>query len=397
MDDEPAIAVVVQRMVASVASGVMFTVDPASEDHDRIVIEGAFGLGEVVVGGQVEVDTYTVSRSERRVLSVHEGTQAHQIVRGTDGHDVVVPLDTDEGARRVLTDEQVLTLADVGVRVEHHYGNPQDMEWAIDAAGEMFLVQTRPITTLHDRTDSEPVVVAKGLGASPGRVVGRVRVLASPDEGADLVDGEVLVATMTSPDWVPTMRRAVALVTDGGGMTCHAAIVSRELGIPCVVGTHDGTATLDPGAVVTVDGSQGVVLAGDHAAVPDGSAANSSASPAAAAAPVQVQAVEPLATKLYVNVAIASRAAEAAALPVDGVGLLRAEFMITDALDGVHPKKLLADGRADEFVARMATLCCRSPVPSLPVPSCTGRLTSGPTSSGPWPAVTSTSPTKRTP
>jgi pyruvate, water dikinase len=375
LTDEPAIAVVVQQMVASATSGVLFTVDPASEDPDRLVIEGALGLGEVVVGGQVEVDTHVVSRSTREILSVHRGQQAFKLVRGADGHDHPVELSDDEGRARVLTDEQVLTLADMGWQLERHYGAPQDMEWAIDHDGTVFLVQTRPITTLHPTAaaarpeetavdDTPPtdqgVELARGLGASPGKVAGAVRILSGPDQGADLVDGEVLVAAMTSPDWVPTMRRAAALVTDGGGMTCHAAIVSRELGIPCVVGTHDATTTLPAGAVVTVDGGAGTVTSGDLT-TPDGGdgdgrsrVGGARASAVAGAEGSEGGHVEPLATKLYVNLAIAERAEAAAALPVDGVGLLRAEFMMTDALDGVHPKKLLADGRADDFVESMA-------------------------------------------
>ena len=197
-------------------------------------------------------------------------------------------------------------------------------------------------------------VLLTGLGASPGVASGRVRILSSPTEGAQLQNGDVLVAAMTSPDWVPTMRRAAALVTDGGGMTCHAAIVSRELRIPCVVGAREATRVLRNGEEITVDGARGTVVFGgpQKAAPPAPEAATPavSATPAATHAPV----AEALATKIYVNLAFADHAVSAAASACDGVGLLRAEFMITDALQGAHPKKLLADGRREEFVSRMS-------------------------------------------
>ncbi len=191
-----------------------------------------------------------------------------------------------------------------------------------------------------------------GLPASPGVVAGRVRVLHAPDEGDRLEAGEILVAPMTNPDWVPVIRRAAALVTESGGVTCHAAIVSRELGVPCVVGTSRATEVLRDGMVVTVDGRRGTVTAGDRTAAlaptPTVTGAGTrEVAPDAAPA-------ETLGTRVYVNLAIADQAERVAAQPVDGVGLLRAEFMLTEALGGVHPRRLMADGRAQEFVDRMA-------------------------------------------
>ncbi|MHB8827826.1 MAG: putative PEP-binding protein, partial [Acidimicrobiales bacterium] len=183
---------------------------------------------------------------------------------------------------------------------------------------------------------------------SSGRASGAVRILASADEGDQLIDGEVLVAHMTSPDWVPIMRRASALVTDGGGMTCHAAIVSRELGVPCVVGARTATTTLRNGEIVTVDGAQGVVFEGDQVQVATTKSVKVAAAREALPAPL------PIATRLYVNLAFAEHAEETAALGVDGVGLLRAEFMVTDALSGVHPKLLIERGESKSFVDAMA-------------------------------------------
>ncbi|QSQ25413.1 phosphoenolpyruvate synthase [Pyxidicoccus parkwayensis] len=355
LSEEPTLAVVVQEMVDSRRSGVLFTVDPSTGDRERLVIESAFGLGEVVVGGQVEPDTYVVSKQRLRLMEVRIGHKAFQIVREGQGKERRVELSAEEAGRRVLKDEEVIELARLGLRVEQHYGSPQDVEWA-ESGGRLFLVQSRPITTLADTGKApkpqaplarRPALVT-GLGASPGVVSGRVRVLHHPEEGKRLRQGEVLVAPMTSPDWVPTLRRAAAIVTDSGGMTCHAAIVSRELRIPCVVGTRSATRTLRDDEEVTVDGATGQVRAGRDEAAAGAAMAVPARGLAAAAEP------EPLATRLYVNLAMPGQAKEVAALPVDGVGLLRAEFMLTDALGGVHPKRLLAQGRRAEFVEKLA-------------------------------------------
>jgi pyruvate, water dikinase len=360
---EPAIAVVVQRMLNVDRSGVAFTVDPSSSDVNTVVIEAAYGQGEVVVSGQVEPDTYTVQRSPRRLLHARRGCQTHAIVRGPDGADLVRDVTADERSRRVLTDDEVLRLADIAVQIEEHYGGePQDLEWAYEGS-KVWIVQTRPITTLAPSqggaaaqtgpTGQPHAVIARGLGASSGVASGRVRVLDSPAEGGQFVDGEVLVAPMTDPDWAPIFRRAAAVVTDSGGMTCHAAIVSRELGVPCVVATRTGTTQLRTGELVTVDGDRGVVHAGlvETGRAPAAPASSSSAQ--AGTAPF-VATPPATATKIYVNVARAETAAAAALLPVDGVGLLRAELLLTDALGGEHPRKLIADGRGDEFVSRLA-------------------------------------------
>lgn len=364
--EEPAIAVAVQEMVDSQRSGVMFSVDPSTGNRSRVVIEAALGLGEVVVGGLVEPDTYVLTKEGPRLLHARVGHQAFRIVRGPDGRDRREDLSPEEGGRRVLSDEEAVELARLALRVEEHYGSPQDMEWAIGPDGRTWLVQSRPVTALEPEavTGARPgETLVSGLGAAPGVVAGRVRILRDPKEGSRLQSGEILVAPMTNPDWVPTMRRAGALVTDGGGMTCHAAIVSRELRVPCVVGTRDATRVLRDGELVTVHGAEGTVYEGDvtsslGAGAPRvavrGEAASAGAVPAAEGA-----VVEPLATRLYVNLAMAERADEVAAMPVDGVGLLRAEFMITDALGGMHPRHLLALGRRGEFLDRMSASLVR--------------------------------------
>lgn len=357
LGDEPALAVVVQRMVSSDRSGVIFTADPATADSSRIVIEAAFGLGEVVVGGQVEPDTYTVSKRGPRLLEARVGHKAFKVIRGPDGVERRVELSEEEGGRRVLRDEEILALVRLAMQVEEHYGAPQDIEWA-EEGGAFYLVQSRPITTLGAPPERGAVLVS-GLGASPGIASGRVRVLRSPGEGQRLEAGEVLVAPMTSPDWVPTIRRAAALVTDSGGMTCHAAIVSRELRIPCVVGARSATRLLRDGELVTIDGARGQVLAGAAPAVEMPRTALPGPGTAPSASQMGAPSPAVLGTRLYVNLAIADRADEVAALPVDGVGLLRAEFMLLDALAGVHPKELVASGRRDDFIQRMSASLLR--------------------------------------
>lgn len=357
LDSEPELAVVVQVMIDAERSGVMFTADPSTGDESKIVIEGAFGLGEVVVGGAVEPDTYVVDKSGPRLLSSRIGVKEFMITRGADGHDRHVDLAADEARQRVLSEAEVLDLARTGLRIHEHYGRPQDIEWAV-SNGAWFILQSRPVTTLGSSAASasaqtEATVLLQGQSASPGLVSGRVRILSSADQGPTLVDGEILVARMTSPDWVPTIKRASALVTDGGGMTCHAAIVARELRVPCVVGTREATTRLRDGQVVTVDATAGTVFEGD---VTRDRPTPVVVREASTSGPAPVQA---LATKVYVNLAIADHAESTAALPVDGVGLLRAEFMMTDALGGLHPREVVARGGGAAFVELMAASLLR--------------------------------------
>ena len=345
---DPAMAVVVQQMIASERSGVAFTADPTTDAVDRVVVEAAFGQGEVVVSGSVEPDTYIVAKESGEILSRRIGHQSFKIVRGADGHDQNVALGEAHAQAQVLSDDEVREIAGIAVASERHSGCPQDTEWAI-ADGKTWIVQTRPITTLtrvgKPVADSHEILV-QGLPAVPGSASGTVRVLADVGEGGRLQDGEVLVAQITNPDWLPTMRRAAALVTDTGGMTCHAAIVARELGVPCVVGARTATTDLTDGEMVTVDGTHGRVLAGR---------VSGGAQTAAIAGAGQVMVVGAVtATKIYVNILLPDAAEAAAARDVDGVGLLRAETMLTDALGNRHPRDLIAKGEQDGLVNKLA-------------------------------------------
>src|SRR6478609_7531144 len=197
---DPAMAVVVQQMVHSEKAGVAFTADPSNGAQDRVVIEGAFGLGEVVVSGEVEPDTYIVAKDTLEPLAVRLGHKAFKIVRGADGHDTIVDLDDTQADSRVLSDEELRSIAELAIATERHNGCPQDTEWAI-SDGKAYLVQARPITTLgHTKPPprQEHVVLARGLAAAPGKSSGKVRVLDTPDDGERLQEGEILVAQMTN-------------------------------------------------------------------------------------------------------------------------------------------------------------------------------------------------------
>jgi len=362
--DDPAMAVVIQQMVAADKAGVAFTADPGSGSLDHVVIEAAFGLGEVVVSGAVEPDTYVVAKDTMLPLDIRIGHKAFKIERGSDGHDHSVDLSTTLSDARVLDDDELATITRLALAIERHHGCPQDTEWAI-ADGTVYFVQARPITTLHHcvtAPSGRESVLVRGLAAAPGTATGRVRVIETPADGDRLADGEILVAQMTNPDWLPTIRRAGALVTDTGGLTCHAAIVARELGVPCVVGTRSATTALSEGSVVTVDGAHGKVLAG---AVAGDGTATAVTSATATTAPA---AEEVTGTRIYVNLAMPDRAEAAAATGADGVGLLRAEFMLTESLGGRHPRDLLASGEEQSMVDAMVSSISRIAAAFAPRP-----------------------------
>ena len=349
------IAVVVQRQIQSTRSGVMFTIDPASGDRERLVIEGAFGLGEAVVSGSVSPDRYVVVKDGLGIERREVRRKELAIVSAPDGGTETRELDEAEGRRPVLSDEEVRRVAELGVRIERHYGSPQDTEWAFDEAGEVWMLQSRPVTTAGgealgggDGGGERGEELVHGLGAAPGEAAGAVRVVSAREQAGELQDGEVLVTHMTAPDWVPLMRRAAAIVTDSGGMTCHAAIVSRELGIPCVVGTGEATKVLRDGETVTVDAGAGVVSAGD-------TTTGVRPFPEIDVKRTNAEVVGPVTgTRILVNLSEPSQLDRVAGLDVDGAGLLRAELMVVEALEGTHPRALLEAGEGERFVDRMA-------------------------------------------
>ena len=347
--DQVKLAVVVQRMVNSDASGIMFTVDPNS-GKDDIIIEAGFGLGEAIVGGEVTPDTYTVNKGHMEIVKKRIAVQKWKYVKGPDGKTKQADIPKEQQKAQKIDDKHIIELASVGRQIEIHYERPMDIEWCIED-NKVFIVQARPITAVGGATNETANesaagadVLTTGLGASPGLATGTVRFY---DDGMSLdivKDGDVLVTTMTMPDMVPAMSRAVAIVTNEGGMTCHAAIISRELGTPCVVGTGNATSALRDGMVVTVDGTSGTVYSGN---LTKGNAKQ--AEPQTAAA----QSAPITGTKVMVNLSMPAKAEEASKLPVDGVGLMRIEFLFTNYI-GEHPQAVIADGRSQELVNKLA-------------------------------------------
>ena len=404
---------VVQAMVESDASGVMFTADPIANDASRIVVEAGYGLGEMIVSGQITPDHYVIDKGSLTLLEKQIQLQQVMLVRvnGENQH-VQVPPEIQE--RQKIPDDTILKLAGYGKKIEEHYRFPQDIEWAV-SADSVFIVQSRPITTLKDASGqiekpetaapsaatvaaaaaplpipgqtpnaqpsrgetmsptvpptihvvndkgetvqaapastpkpaAEQAILVKGLSASPGIAVGPVRIIMDLNELYKVKQGDVLVTKMTTPDFVPAMKRACAILTDEGGSTAHAAIVSRELGIPCIVGSRTATSVLKDGQVITIDAIRGVVY--DGAVAMDAAPKTQEQKIAE-----HVVASAPLVTgtKIYVNLAEADAAERVAAQNVDGVGLLRAEFMIADI--NMHPRKAIKDGKQAEFIDTLA-------------------------------------------
>jgi len=383
------LAAVVQHMIQSEKAGVMFTVDPVGQDPNTITIEGAYGLGETVVSGSLTPDTYYVNKKSLKILDKKIVKQEWMLTKVEDKN-VKANIKKDFQQLQKLSDTQIQELARIGRNIENHYKWPQDIEWAVEG-GKIYIVQSRPITTLKEsvtalfkteqstakaeekegikaevrevRTAGKkeaaegvssvakegmiPIsgakTLLKGLAASPGFSTNVVRVLFSPKDINQMASGEILVTTMTTPDFVPAMRKASAIVTDEGGLTSHAAIVSRELGVPAIVGTGDATKKLRDGMIITVDATKGIVYEGkvdiSEIAKPDTTALGGAAALVTG-------------TKIYVNVAEPDVAEKVARLSADGVGLLRAEFMIANI--GTHPRKMIEEGREQEFIDKLA-------------------------------------------
>ncbi|MFD1563819.1 phosphoenolpyruvate synthase [Haloarchaeobius amylolyticus] len=368
------IAVVVQQMVDAEKSGVMFTSHPSTGDP-TMIIEAAWGLGEAVVSGAVSPDNYIIDRSDRSMdVTVAEKKVMHEKDEET-GQTVEREVPEDKRTARVLDDDEIDELMDLGERVEDHYGEPQDVEWAI-VGGEVYMLQSRPITTI-DESDTDAAatdaskgvtdgsgsvqaaeagdtevgdasgsdeVLVDGLGSSPGTVSGPARIVTKLDDLAKVGEGDVIVTEMTMPDMVPAMKRASGIITDEGGMTSHAAIVSRELGVPAIVGTTNATTTLEDGQVVTLDGDKGAVLEG------------STVEPDEETEPVEEvrpqSPVKPMtATEVKVNVSIPEAAERAAATGADGVGLLRTEHMILSL--NQTPEKFIAENGTDAYITEL--------------------------------------------
>ena len=341
------IAVVVQKMANADKAGVMFTVNP-STGEEIALIEGSWGLGESVVSGDVTPDNYQVDKKDNEIINVTISDKKVMYTNDENGTSVKVEVPEDKRKERVLSDEELIELTEMGKRVQAHYGEPMDTEWAFEK-DMLFLLQARPITTLGDAVeegDDEASdlgdVLVRGLGASPGMASGKVKIVLDIDELDKIKDGDIMVTTMTTPDMVPAMRRASGIVTDEGGVTCHASIISRELGIPCVVGTGDATTTLEENSGVTLDGKKGLVFEG---------ISETKEEAVAVAGSVQAAPIITV-TEVKANVSMPEAAEKAAATGADGVGLLRTEHLMLTS--GIHPGKFIADGNEDELIDTIA-------------------------------------------
>lgn len=347
-DNSVNIAVVVQQLINSEKAGVMFTTHPVTGEPLSI-IEGSWGLGESVVSGSVSPDKYIFDqRSEKVVDRLIANKKIEIIAEGTHGTKVVVVSPERQDAQ-VLSDEEVARLAMFGKIAENHYGIPQDIEWAI-VRSTFYILQSRPITTikpkgtpaLSGKTVSGSTIILRGQGASPGVASGKVVIVRDAKDTSAVREGDIMVTKMTNPDMVPAMKKVAAIVTDEGGMTCHAAIVSRELGTPAIVGTKNGTLTLKPGQMVTVDGEKGFVFEG---------AVGATQQPAPVTVTAALQAQIITATSVKVNVSIPEAAARAAATGADGVGLLRIEHLILGL--NKTPGWFITNHKEEEFVSEL--------------------------------------------
>ena len=355
-----ALSAAIQMMVYSKAAGVMFSVNIMNGDDKSIIIEGSWGLGEYVVQGTVTPDNFTVDKATLQITDRMINDKNVALVRKPDGDCEEIQIPDEQARAQVITDAQVIELATYAKAIEKHYGCYMDMEWGIDERdGKVWILQARPETVFSQKKEKEDAVteattterkiVVKGLPASPGKAAGRAHVIENPEDIDDFKEGEILVTTMTAPDWVPAMKKAKAIVTDAGGMTCHASIVSRELGIPCIVGTksrsEEATKTITDGQMITVDATNGIVYDGIL------EEATKKAEPVAEARYVEPTPIT--GTKIYMNLGDPDLAEKYGVLPCDGIGLMREEFIWTTFIHE-HPMHLIETGRRDFAIDTLA-------------------------------------------
>ena len=326
------LSVVVQKMVDSEKSGVMFSRNPTSDDRS-IVIEAVWGLGEGIVSGQIKPDHYVIDKDidNFNILEEKISIKKIAIVRNEDGKNETVKLREERAKKQVLDTYELKRLAQYARMLEEHYDKPQDIEFAIDKTG-IYIVQSRPITTIFKKAESEVhgKVLLSGLGASPGVASGIVKIVHKLSDLEKVQEGDVLVAEMTNPDMVVSMQKASAIITDEGGVTSHAAIVSREMGIPAVVGTGEATKKLKDGETVTVDGNTGKVVEGKGETKL-----------------VVVEPIVPTRTKIKVIADLPEGAERAAKSKARFIGLTRLEGII--AIGGKHPLGFVKDKEMDKY------------------------------------------------
>lgn len=351
------IAVVVQKMINSDLSGVAFSVNPSTGNKDEIIIEAGYGLGESIVKGEVNPDLYIVNKSDFKIKSKDVKKQTRKLVRVDTGSNKWEQVKEEEQESQVLFDSNIVKLAKIIKGIEDHYEFPQDIEWAVER-NKIYITQSRPVTTLENiKTDtvseevkSKSEAILHGLGASPGVAAGKVVKINSVDELERVKEGDILVTKMTDPNMVPAMKRAAGIITDEGGMTCHAAIVSRELGTPCIVGTNKATNILNEEDEVTMDATNGVVYKGKSQEV---LSVGQQATPQTGENTIISGGKVVTGTEIHVNLSSPELADKTANRDVDGVGLLRAEFIAAEL--NIHPVAMIKEGKQQEFIDKFAT------------------------------------------
>jgi pyruvate,water dikinase len=344
------ISVVVQQLVHSEKAGVMFTSHPITGEP-LTIIEGSWGLGEAVVSGSVSPDKYIFDQRSEKVVDILVSNKLVEIVADGDNGTKLVDVAGARQNAQVLSDEEITKLATYGKIAENHYGIPQDVEWGI-MNGTIYILQSRPITTIGNKKEAKlmsgqqqsATIILRGQGASPGVASGKVVIIRDAKDTGSVKEGDILVTKMTSPDMVPAMQKVAAIITDEGGLTCHAAIVSRELGTPAIVGTKTATSVLKIGQLITVDGEKGLVYEGAIAPAAPVAAASAQSGVAGHAKIIT-------ATSVKVNVSIPEAAARAAATGADGVGLLRIEHLILGL--NKTPGWFITNNREEDFVKEL--------------------------------------------
>jgi pyruvate,water dikinase len=364
-------AVVVQKMVNSRSAGVMFTLHPSTGDRNYIVIESSWGLGESVVGGKVTPDEVVIEKSSLKIVERRLSHKTSKIVYDPVARkNKTVQLTGEEADTMSINDEEAIELAKLALKIEEHYGRPMDIEWAIDSdlkfPDNVFIVQARPETYWSNKGKEEQKekkssgsgrILTKGIPASPGIAVGKARVLLDLKDAKNFQQGEILVTKMTDPDWVPIMKMASAIVTDEGGRTSHAAIVSRELGIPAVVGTGNATKVIQDGQEITVDATRGIIYEGKVVQEEGEKSSAQTVTPQASVSGISREVLLSLypvtATKIYMNLGQPDIINKYLDLPFDGIGLMRIEFIVSEWIK-YHPLYLIKIGKPEEFVNKLA-------------------------------------------
>ncbi|NMA86966.1 MAG: phosphoenolpyruvate synthase [Tissierellia bacterium] len=364
---EVSISVVIQKMVNSEKSGVMFTANPINNNTDEIMINASWGLGEAVVSGSVTPDEYIYEKKEKKIVEKHIAEKTTMIVKkdigvGTVEINVGDYIGHEKINAQCLDNDEIVLLADYGMKIEEMYGNHQDIEWGFDRdTKKLYILQSRPITTLKGGATVETVkkeqelkMLVRGLPASPGIGTGKVKNIKDISEISRVEDGDILVTIMTNPDMVPAMRRASAVVTDEGGRTCHAAIVSRELGIPCIVGAKEASQILTDGMEITVDATRGVVYEGKVLQEEKEEKQDLTVSTGVAVNEDIIHQLAPItATKIYMNLGEPSIINRYKHLPFDGIGLMRTEFIFSNMI-GAHPMYLVKTNQGQLLIDKMS-------------------------------------------